>query len=86
MNDLRDRFRALDEIELPDTSTWRREPRPATRGPSPARRFATMAVAFAVAVAGVTFVIRAFRAGMDQNIHEIRVIRNCPASRPESML
>jgi hypothetical protein len=61
MNDLRDRFRALDEIKLPDTSTWRREPRPAPRGSSPARRFATMAVAFAVAVAGVTFVIRAFR-------------------------
>jgi hypothetical protein len=63
MNDLHERFRALDEVEVPDASTWQRESRPIHRGPSPARRLGTVVVAFAVAIAGVTFGIRAFRTG-----------------------
>ena len=65
MPDLPDRFRALDQLEVPDIDARARAlgPRPPTApdGPSPAKRTTVIVLAFVVAVAGVGFLFRAFR-------------------------
>lgn len=65
MPELPDRFRALDELEVPDIDARARAlgPRPPTEpdGPSPAKRTTVIVLAFVVAVAGVGFLFRAFR-------------------------
>jgi hypothetical protein len=57
-------FEALNRTRTPDLwgSIQQRQPRELSSDPSPGRRLGTVALALAVAVAGVTFGIRAFQA------------------------
>ncbi len=65
MPELPDRFRALDQLDVPDIDARARAlgPRPPTEpdGPSPAKRTTVIILAFVVAVAGVGLLFRAFR-------------------------
>ncbi|HUL85090.1 MAG TPA: hypothetical protein VLX89_06185 [Actinomycetota bacterium] len=65
MPDLPDRFRALDQLEVPDIDSRARAlgSRPPTEpdGPSPKGRAAIIALAAIVALVGVGFVVQAFR-------------------------
>jgi tol-pal system beta propeller repeat protein TolB len=64
MVDLQARFRELDRLEPPEVwpEVVRRGPRsPAVLPPSPRRRVGIAILAFVVAVAGLSFVVRAFR-------------------------
>lgn len=64
-------FEALGRVPSPEL--WegirQREPRPVPAGPSPGRRLGTVVVAFALAVAGVGFGIRAFRTDTAESSH-----------------
>lgn len=65
MPDLKTRFRGADRIPAPHQ--WQeitsREPSPHTAEPSAARRILVAAFALAIAVAGISFTIHAFRGG-----------------------
>lgn len=62
MSDLKTRFRGAERMPTPDlwSDIVSREPRPPRPEPSPTRRVLVAMVAFAIAVAGVAFAIRAF--------------------------
>jgi Tol biopolymer transport system component len=65
MSDLEERFRALGRVGSPDlwTEIEVREPGPTPPGPSASRRWLAGSVAFAVAIAGLTFAAFVFRSG-----------------------
>lgn len=69
MPDLPDRFRVLDQLEVPDIDARARAlgPRPPTEpdGPSAGRRAAIVVVALIVAMVGVGFAVQAFRNGAE---------------------
>ena len=62
MPDLRDRLRALDDLEVPDVMQQARlgPKAPMEPGPRPVRRIAIAAFALIVAAASVLYVTRAF--------------------------